>query len=379
MEILIGADLVPTQSNFEDFIQGTMENVVDKELMNILNGADFRIFNLETPLSDIVNPIKKCGPHLIAPTKTINGITQLKVDFFTLANNHILDQGEKGLLSTMEILEKNNILYAGVGRNFEESSKPAILNIGSIKVGIYCCAEHEFSIVDENKMGANPFDLLESFEHIKQLKECVDYVIVLYHGGKEQYRYPSPNLQKVCRKIAENGADLVICQHTHCIGCKELWHDATIIYGQGNFLFDDSEDEHWETSLLVRLIVEKNRETHLEYIPIKKDGKGIRLAKDLCGKSIIDNFNNRSKEIQNNDFIKKEYKKYSEKIALDYYNRSLGKIRKSIIFKALNKLCSNKLVEQNYLGSNARALINVIECEAHRELYLEILKNNISK
>ena len=43
-----------------------------------------------------------------------------------------------------------------------------------------------------------------------ELKKQCDYVIVLYHGGKEHYRYPSPYLQKVCRKIVDKGADIVV-------------------------------------------------------------------------------------------------------------------------------------------------------------------------
>lgn len=42
--------------------------------------------------------------------------------------------------------------------------------------------------------GANPFDVLESFDDVQALKEHCDYVIVLYHGGKEFYRYPSPHV-----------------------------------------------------------------------------------------------------------------------------------------------------------------------------------------
>lgn len=76
------------------------------------------------------------------------------------------------------------------------------------------------------------------------MSNACDYTIVLYHGGKEHYRFPSPNLQKYCRKFIEKGANIVICQHSHCIGCEENYKNGKIIYGQGNFLFDDSDDEY---------------------------------------------------------------------------------------------------------------------------------------
>lgn len=80
------------------------------------------------------------------------------------------------------------------------------------------CTENEFSSATMHSAGANPFDVLESFDDVQALKEHCDYVVVLYHGGKEFYRYPSPMLQRYCRKFIEKGASLVLCQHSHCIG-----------------------------------------------------------------------------------------------------------------------------------------------------------------
>src|SRR5690606_29065463 len=124
------------------------------------------------------------------------------------------------------------------------------LHFKKIKIGFYVCAEHEFSIASVDSPGANPFDPLESLDHIADLKNECDYVVVLYHGGKEHYRYPSPYLQKVCRKMADKGANLVICQHSHCIGCFEVYKDSTLVYGQGNFIFNKHDNEYWKTSIL---------------------------------------------------------------------------------------------------------------------------------
>jgi len=170
-----------------------------------------RIFNLEAPITDELNPISKCGPNLIAPTSTIKGIKALNPSLITLANNHILDQGVRGLNSTRDILNSNDIPFVGVGDNLTAASKPYILQRDNLKIGVYACAEHEFSIATDTSPGANPFDPLESLDHIQDLKSMCDYVIVLYHGGKEHYRYPSPYLQKVCRKMVQKGADLIVC------------------------------------------------------------------------------------------------------------------------------------------------------------------------
>ena len=373
MKIIIGADIVPTKSNFDDFIEGNLTALLDDNLIELLQQADMRVFNLEVPLTDKANPIKKCGPNLIAPPETIKGIQTVGADFVTVANNHIMDQGESGLEDTFNVLKKAGIAYAGAGKTAEQAALPYIVEANGIKVGFYCCAEHEFSIVSTEKAGANPFDPLWSLDHIQELKAKCDYVVVLYHGGKEQYRYPSPELQKVCRRIADKGGDLVICQHTHCIGCEEIWNGSRIVYGQGNFLFDDCDNEYWANSILVSLQMDKEK-IEVEYIPICKNGKSVRLADSEEKEVILTGFEERSEAIQDQTFIIRQYREFSEKMCGSYCNRAMGKINRTLAFRVFNKITKGRLRDDCYSSADALAMINVLECEPHRELFLAGLK-----
>ena len=69
MKILIGADIVPTLSNQKYFEEEQMEKIVDSRLVELLKKADYRVFNLEVPLTDQSMPIEKAGPNLIASVK----------------------------------------------------------------------------------------------------------------------------------------------------------------------------------------------------------------------------------------------------------------------------------------------------------------------
>ena len=80
MNILIGADFVPTKSNTEYFEKGNVGHLFGEQLAGVLKSADYRIFNLETPLTDQASPISKCGPNLIAPTSAINGYKATGID-----------------------------------------------------------------------------------------------------------------------------------------------------------------------------------------------------------------------------------------------------------------------------------------------------------
>ena len=374
MYILIGADLVPTSSNAELFRAGDADGLLGAELCDIMQAASYRMFNLEVPLTDTETPIDKCGPCLIASTDTVGAYKAMGVDLLTLANNHILDQDVQGLRSTLDVLDENKIAYVGIGNDPIDAAKPYLFDFGGRKIGVYACAEHEFSIVNEKAPGANPFDALETPDHIAELKKKCDFVVVLYHGGKEHYRYPSPDLQKICRKLVEKGADLVVCQHSHCIGCEERYLNGTIVYGQGNFLFDYSNSEYWQTSLLVKI----EDDLKITYIPLKKQGSAVGVASGEDAEAILNGFAKRSEEIKQDGFIQAEYDKFAETMINGYLFALSGK-RKSFFFRAINKLSGYRYaqwyVKRRYKKENLLAIRNFIECEAHREVLLKSLND----
>lgn len=374
LDIIIGADIVPTNNNISNFSEGKLDNLIDSDLKIILEQADYTIFNLETPLVDNCTPIKKSGVALQTPRKCINGISKLNPHFFTLANNHIMDQGEQGLLSTIKILEKYNIAYSGVGENRVNASKPFVFEKNGFKVGIYCCAEHEFSIAGEYDAGANPYDPLESFDHVSNLKEACDFVIVLFHGGREHYRYPTPNTQKIFRKFSDKGADLVVAQHTHCVGCEEIYNNSTLVYGQGNFLFSMNDNEYWNNSILIKLHIDETGHK-ITYIPLVDSNGFIKTASEVESKKIIENFNDRSIQIVEEGFVEKKFTEYVKTQSKNYSKVIRGE--KSIVKRLIMKY-SNK--DYNFLYSEERlfALLNFIECETHREIVLNGIKKSLN-
>ncbi len=374
MKIIIGADVVPTESNFHLFSDGNAIELVGEKLYNIMREADFRIFNLEVPLSDVANPIKKRGPNLIAPEKTIAGLKVLGINLFTLANNHIMDHGEEAYLATCDVLKTADISYVGSGKTMEEAAKPYIFEFGDKKVGVYACTEHEFTVVTPQKCGANPFEALDSLDHIAELKKKCDFVITLYHGGKEHYRYPSPYLRRVCQAMSKKGSDLVICQHSHCIGCKEEYKGSTIIYGQGNFLFDRSNSEFWQTGMLISL----NDNFDISYIPVRKVKNCVRLAEAEDAVEIMNQFYERSANVCKQGFIEQEYKQFARE-NIDYYLRVIAGKENKLMFRIINKLTGRRFVNyynrKKYKEELLLALENYIECEAHRELLLEGIRS----
>jgi|SRR5690554_934017 len=159
--------------------------------------------------------------------------------------------------------------------------------------------------------------------------------------------------------------------HSHCIGAYEEYEGSTIIYGQGNFIFDNSDNEYWQTSLLVILKIDNGLQ--VECIPITQKGNVVRLAKNEKAVIILKGYKKRSEEIMQKDFVKEKYRKFSIEYAESYLRKIAG------FGKWMSRidrcLFSGKLLKLKYNRKKLLAIQNVIECEAHRELILTLLKN----
>lgn len=366
--LLTVGDFFPTEANYDLFCEGRLEDLLDQGLIEIFKKAEIRVANLEGALTDADRPIIKDGSTLKAPRQSINIYTKLNMTCLSMANNHIMDYGYKGFVDTTELLREVGIKYLGAGNNLEEAKRPTIFEISDKKVGLYSCAEYEFTIATEKSAGANPFDALYILDDIEKLKKEVDYLIVFYHGGKEYYRYPAPYVQSRCKRMVDKGADLILCQHSHCIGCMETYRGAVILYGQGDFILNNSDNDYRNTGLLVKVNVDT---WEIDFLPVCKNGRGVRLAAGEEKDEILAKFFERSHQIKSADFVQAEYRKFADEM-LPVYEKWIA----GFPGKVLYRLCPNVL--RKYRNSKNRCqMINLTRCEAHRDLYINGIIENL--
>ena len=374
--IVIGADVVPTQVNTHHFVSGEMQNVVTEDILKILNDADFVAVNLEVPLTDVEDKIAKCGPNLIAPTNTITGYKKLNIDLVTTANNHILDQSKSGFDSTLKVLKENGIDYVGSGYSYEEAYQTKYYTIGGKKIGFYATCQHEFSWVQDYGFGANGFDMFETFDHIEKAKKECDYLIVLYHAGIEHYRYFAPFEQKVCRKMIDKGANLIVLQHSHCVNCEEDYNGGKIIYGQGNFIFEKRDNECWKTSMLITIDIEGD-DYKIGYIPLDKHN-GITEI-DKSGE-ILQGYFARTEECKDAKKIEDLYYDFGRTRMCFFTNIAIGSRSNKWINHIVQKInygYGNKLLLED--DRSRIPLSNYLSNPAHYELVLNVLKQYPNK
>lgn len=350
MKTLLFGDVCPTKNVFSEFADKNTKGLFT-DVSDFMSGHDFVSVNLECAITDTDEKIKKFGPNLKAPKATADILAELGVTLCGLSNNHVFDFGIDGARDTLAELKRVGIDYTGFGENYDDSRKNYYFEKNGEKIAVVAVCEHEYSYALDNRMGSRPFDEYHTMEDIVEAKKNADRVIVMYHGGKEYSKYPSPRLMRVCRAMVRFGADVVLCQHSHCIGCYENYMDSHILYGQGNFNFlgKDSKPE-WYTSLAVEYDTLTNEIT---FTPIRSTETYISMAKDEDKENIIAEFEKRNEELQTGEW-KRGWHEFCESMKARYYEA---------IEQAFNPEDDGKWYA--YFG-------HMLDCEAHTDVWREL-------
>lgn len=372
LKLCILGDICPAKGFLAEFAQCEHEQIFGDVLAE-LQSADISVANLETPASAHGAPIEKCGAAFCCDPVALQTVKNAGIDFLSLANNHILDYGGQAVNDTVAEAKKLGICTFGGGENAADAAKPLFVEQKGWKLGFLSFAEQEFNIAGEDTPGANLFDPYRSLNEIRAAKERCDYLIVLYHGGIEHYALPSPLLQKKCRAMADHGADLILCQHSHCIGTAECWSGATILYGQGNAVFGKrGENEAWNTGLLTTVMLTEE-EKNIAFRLLRAEEHGIRFASEKENAERLQKMAEQSACLSDPAEIKKKWDVFCEERASEYlpamlcYNRVANK---------LNRMLHGKLTK--YLVSRSKKMVamNIVRCDAHRDVLQTVLENS---
>lgn len=373
MKILIAGDFCP--------IGRTQHFLKNNDYANLFNGfekiratVDYAVVNFECPITKSNTKIAKTGPCL--KTGDINSLRALKFagfDLLTLANNHIQDYSNQGVLDTIEYAKKENFETVGAGKNKQAAAVPFIQTIDNEKVGFINIAENEFCAAEDDLAGANTFDFIENTKTITSLRQEVDKVIMIYHGGREHYQLPSPEQRRRLRYFIEIGVDAIVAHHTHCFSGFEYYLGKPIVYSLGNFIFDYKkkyQTGNWTEGMSVILNLTDSNFV-VELIP-HLQGRSVDSTLKLLEKEDKNKFLEKmevlNRIIQDDAHFMKEWEKYlltqenfyfSSLYVKNLYVRAL--FMKGFLPVSLLKSKHNKL------------LLNLMRCEAHHEITKGIL------
>lgn len=354
MRLILCGDIVPTETTTPAFEAKDGAALMGGALDVIARG-DFAVANLECALTDSENRIRKCGPNLKGKPEYAKLMASCGLTHLGLSNNHVMDFGVHGARDTEKALSDAGVVSFGVGENDQDSRKPVYLEKDGYRVAVVAVCEHEYSYALSDQYGSNPFDPFDTMEDITEAKKNADRVVVMYHGGKEQCEYPSPRLRKACRAMVRAGADIVLCQHSHCVGCRENYKGGEIVYGEGNFNFvSHSDHPHWKSGLM--MYAELGDEIKVEYIPVVATSTGIDLAKGEEKEAILKGFNDRSELLQDEEAWMNAWKAFCDSVP--YYVSSAE--------NAFKDIPEGEKVNQVFP--------HYLDCEAHLDVWKTIFQ-----
>ena len=277
--ISAGGDLSASEMIFPDNTEHLWDDVRD-----FYFDADIVCANLEAPIVPERPPVGVPAMCLTAPKLNISPqmferfIDEGRgVNFFSTANNHSLDQGEHGVVSTLDFLDSKGYPHVGTARTREEQNDIPIIEQNGIKTAFisytYCLngedtipgKEYMTNLIRLNKPET---DISLIREHVRLAKEKgADMIAAMLHWSIEFETYPIKNVIDMGHRIMECGVDIILGGHAHVAQPMEKYRffdpydkrekDGFIIYSLGELVSLNLFSKNSRLALLLKLEISK--------------------------------------------------------------------------------------------------------------------------
>lgn len=211
---------------------------------------DLRIVNLETAITVSGEWMPKGINYRMHPAN-VACLSAAAIDCCTLANNHVLDWGEPGLIETLETLERAGIRVAGAGRNRAAAEAPAVLPVGGKgRVLVFSMGMASSGVPPRWAAGAvRPgVDYLPDLSQrsvewisrrVEEVKRTTDIVVLSIHWGANWGYDVADGERAFARAVIDTaGVDLVHGHSSHHPKGIEVYRGRLILYGCGDFIND---------------------------------------------------------------------------------------------------------------------------------------------
>jgi len=252
--------------------------IFSETLKKRLQNADFSLINLECALDAPSNKSNQPSHkrfQFIAKPKQLQSLTKAGIDAVSLANNHTMDAGEKGLLTLVTSLRQHGISHVGAGRNILEAMRPLTVSLGNQKQKITVAFVALNTIETEDTMASPHAAGVLSFpQHQKNIAEAIQkahdraqYVIVLPHWGKEYTRQLTRAQRSLAKWLIRHGADAVVGSHSHHIQPIQYYRGHPIVFSLGNLYFPNKGPKGFNQYHLLEMTIDQKRGIRCSFTP----------------------------------------------------------------------------------------------------------------
>lgn len=209
--------------------------------------TDIVVGNLECPATDINEP---CYKRFIfrAEPEWLHTLKKHHITHLNLANNHSVDQGRRGLMSTIQNIRDAEMIPFGAGTNMSEAAEPVLIAKEPREVYLVASLRLPLEALpylpDEPSVSQESFnDMIARVANLRaQHPEAC--IIVTLHWEIEHTTKPTAQQRLEAHRIIDAGADAIIGHHTHTMQTIESYRGKPIYYGIGNFIFDQRQPKN---------------------------------------------------------------------------------------------------------------------------------------
>jgi poly-gamma-glutamate capsule biosynthesis protein CapA/YwtB (metallophosphatase superfamily) len=212
---------------------------------------DLRLVNLETAITTSAQPWPDKGVHYRMHPANIGCLKAARIDCCALANNHVLDWGQRGLVQTLQTLQQAGIHSAGAGNDLEAASAPAVLPLpDGTRLLVFSWASPDSGVplawgaTAERAGVALLPDLTEASARqvaalVSRQRQPGDLIMISLHwGGNWGVEVPQLQRRFAQRLIELGAADLVHGHSSHHPRPVEVYRGKLILYGCGDLIND---------------------------------------------------------------------------------------------------------------------------------------------
>lgn len=216
---------------------------VYEEVKDLVKNADYAVLNQETIITNEYEP--SGYPCFCTPEDCGDQMVELGFDAMSVSNNHLLDQGSKGLKATLKYWSEKHPEIKVYGASLEEDKDEiTVAEINGIKFAFLGFMEHTNGL----KLSANSgcsITYLSETERVKMLvnkaDKLADVVVVSPHYGVEVSGTVTASQKQITKNLVEWGADIIIGTQPHTVQPMEYitkpdGGEAFVFYCLGNLV-----------------------------------------------------------------------------------------------------------------------------------------------
>ncbi len=246
-----------------------------------LHAADLGFANLEMPFgqADWIQPGRTL--EFWQDAELAPALTRAGVQVVSIANNHAMDCGVRGLARTLDACREAGLATVGAGQNLAAARAPARLEARGQRVVFLAYAATHGDAAQGDQPGVAPLQAELIRDDLARARPEADILVVSVHWGSMYVDYPPPRVLELARVIEEGGADLVLGHHPHVLQgfrrkgrCLTLFSlgEAAFNSRSGDFHASLASELRRESAVFTALLAE---EPGVEIAPLWLDVDGF--------------------------------------------------------------------------------------------------------